>query len=226
MISPVSSTVRDDAMRMLRERRAEIEQKVKSGEVCPAIVTGGAAFTDAAWNKMLERMDANLEAVKEEQEERFARIEEEQAEKAILKKLEEEKSDVPYSYLAEDGVIKYNGVVFVCDEEHHAICLGDMTDPDEVINIPLTEGGCLKVNRNNLSELSHAITMFSPSDIRRIMEAIARDAKCEQLKLQIDEDSNSIGDSAETRMDNSGADVVTPEQIALLFKDTEQDEDL
>lgn len=132
---------------MLKEGRAEIEQRVKSGEIQPAIVTGGAAFTDAAWSRILERMDANLEAVKEEQEERFARIEKEQAEKAILKKLEEEKSNVPYSYLAEDGVIEYNGVVFICDEEHHAI------------------------------------TMFSPSDIRRIMETIATDAKCEQIAL-------------------------------------------
>lgn len=81
---------------MLKEGRAEIEQRVKSGEIQPAIVTGGAAFTDAAWSRILECMDANLEAVK---------------------------------------------------EEHHAI------------------------------------TMFSPSDIRRIMETIATDAKCEQIAL-------------------------------------------
>ena len=223
MISPVS-TSRNDAMQMLRERKAEIEQRVKSGEIQPAVAIGGNAFTDASWNKLIERIDANIEAVKEEQEERFERIDAEKAEKAILKKIEEEKRNVPYSYLAKDGLIEYNGVVFVCDEEHHAICLGDMTNSDDVINIPLTEGGCLKVNRDNLSELSKAITMFSPSDVRRILEAIARDAKCEQMKLQLDEDSNSIGDSAETKMDSSEADVVTEEQIALLFKDREQDD--
>lgn len=225
MINPVS-IFQNDAMQMLRERRSEIEQRMKSGEIQPTTMIGGNAYTDIEWNKLLERMDTTLEKVKEEQKERFARIDAEQAQKAILKKIEEEKSNVPYSYLAKDGFIEYNGVVFTCDEEHHAICLGDMTNEEEVIRIPLTEGGCLKVNRNNLSELSKAISMFSPSDIRRIMEAIARDAKCEQMKLQLEEDSDSVGESAEAKMDSHGADVVTAEQVSLLLKDREQEKDL
>ena len=216
MISPVS-TMRNDAI-------------------------GGKAFTDNAWKKLMERVDSNIEAVKEEQETRFARMDAKQEEKEILIELDKRKqiqtdfdmknllmqkngvsTEVPYSYLAKDGVIEYNGVTFVCDEEHNAICLGDMTNPEDVITIPLTEGGCLKVNRNNIIGLSKAITMFSPSDIRRIMEAIATDAKCQQMKQKLDEDVNSIGDSAEAAMENSGADVVTAEQIALLFKDRDEE---
>ena len=33
-------------------------------------------------------------------------------------------SKVPYGYLAKDGIIEYNGVIFVCDEETNSICLG------------------------------------------------------------------------------------------------------
>lgn len=225
MISAVG-TSQNYAKQLLRERKAEIVERVKSGEIQPSVTIGGRAFTDASWKKLMERVDANIEAVKEEQKKRFERMDKEKTEKAILKKLEEEKSNVPYFYLAKDGVIEYNGVVFICDEEHHALCLGDMTNSDKVINIPLTEGGCLKVNRDNLSELSKAITMFSPSDIRRIMETIARDAKCRQMKLELDEDSNSIGESAEEKMNGSGEDTLTKEQIALLFKDREEDENV
>lgn len=215
MISPIQTT-RSEAMRLLGERKEEILQRAEKGEIQPAIAIGGNTFTDGAWNKLIERIDANVEDVKKEQEERFARIDKEQAEAAALKKLEEQESKVPYSYLAKDGIIEYNGVVFVCDEEHRAICLGDMTKAEDVITIPLTEGGCLKVSRNNLSELSQAISMFSPSDIRRILVAIEQDAKCEQMKLQLDEDSDSIGDG--------DIDVVTAEQVAMLLQDREDEE--
>lgn len=223
MIGSVSTT-RSDAMRLLGERKEEILQRAENGEIQPAIAIGGNAFTDGAWNKLIERIDANVEDVKKEQAERFARIDKEQAEKAALKKLEEQVCKAPYSYLAKDGIIEYNGVVFVCDEEHRAICLGDMTKAEDVITIPLTEGGCLKVNRNNLSELSQAISMFSPSDIRRILVAIQQDAKCEQMKLQLDEDSDSIGDGAETDNEDGDMDVVTAEQVALLLQDREGEE--
>lgn len=240
MINSVSA-FRNDAIGLLKEKRAEIQKKVTSGEVEPAIAIGGNAFTDTAWDKLIDRVDATIEDVKEEQQIRFARMDEEREEKELLIELDERKqrqedfnakellmnqcgisANVPYSYLAKDGVIEYNGVTFFCDEVHNAICLGDMTNPEDVINIPLTEGGCLKVNRENIFELSKAITMFSASDIRRIMEAIAKDAKCQQMKLELDEDANSIGDSAEAAMENGGADVVTAEQIALLFKDREE----
>lgn len=223
MIGSVSTT-RSEAMRLFGERKEEILQRAENGEIQPAIAIGGNAFTDGAWNKLIERIDANVEDVKKEQEERFARIDKEQAEKAALKKLEEQESKAPYSYLAKDGIIAYNGVVFVCDEEHRAICLGDMTKAEDVITIPLTEGGCLKVNRNNLSELSQAISMFSPSDIRRILVAIQQDAKCEQMKLQLEEDGDSIGDGAEPNNEDGDIDVVTAEQVALLLQDRENEE--
>jgi len=104
------------------------------------------------------------------------------------------KSKVPYSYLAQNGIVEYNGVTFVCDEEHSALCLGDMSNDKDVLTIPMSNGGVLKVNRDNLGDLGQAIGMFSPEDVRRILEAIAQDNKSQQTLQEIEEDKNKIGD--------------------------------
>lgn len=113
-------------------------------------------------------------------------------EKALLEKRQQENNGVPYGYLAKDGIIEYNGVVFVCDPEHNAIHLGDTSNPKNCIRIPLSKGGCLIVNRDNLGDLSKAIGMFSPEDVRRILEAIAQDAKVQQMQHEIDEETSGI----------------------------------
>ncbi|MBR3769392.1 MAG: hypothetical protein IKL06_02550, partial [Lachnospiraceae bacterium] len=197
---------------------------------------------ESVWNKMLEGVDNYLDEVKEEQRIRFAKMDEEQQEKEVLQKRWMQREmlvesnikevlvartggtlDVPYGYLAKDGVIEYNGVIFVCDKIHNAICLGDMTDESNVLNIPLSEGGCLKVNRDNIGDLAKAISMFSPEDIRRIMEAIATDAKCQQMQQEMDETLNSISGSTTIVSKNQAksGDEVTAEQIAELFRDKE-----
>ncbi len=84
------------------------------------------------------------------------------------------KSKSPYSHLAQNGIIDYNGVIFLCDDKNKALCLGDITsNPKNVLTIPLSKGGVIKVNRDNLGDLAKAISMFSP-----------------------EEDKNSIGDGA------------------------------
>lgn len=101
---------------------------------------------------------------------------------------------VPYGYLAKDGVITYNGVVFTCDEKTNSICLGDMTDRKQVINIPLSGGGHLKVNRENLGQLSKAIGMFAPEDVNLILRAIHLDTKVQSLQNEVDDLEAGIGD--------------------------------
>ena len=75
---------------------------------------------------------------------------------------------VPYGNLAQDGVINYNGICFVCDERTNSICLGNMEEKDKVINITLSGGGHLRVNRDNISDLAKAAGMFSPEDLNII----------------------------------------------------------
>lgn len=108
---------------------------------------------------------------------------------------------VPYGYLAKDGMITYNGVTFICDERTNSICLGDMTDKKNVLNIPLSGGGHLKVHRDNLGDLSKAIGMFSPEDVNRILRAIALDTKLQSMQQELDDMENSIGEAEEVQAD-------------------------
>lgn len=244
MISSAGS-IQNRASDLMQQHRSQILEKLKSGETEESIVIGGNSFTDSVWNQMLESVDSYLEAVKEEQKVRFTKRDEEKEEKELLQKRlmvekiteqREESSvkeiltvrtggstDVPYGYLAKDGIIEYKGAVFVCDEKHHAICLGDMTNPADVLTIPLTEGGCLKVNRENIGELSKAISMFSPADVRRIMVAIAQDAKCRQMQEEMDETVHSILGSTTmvSQSASENGEQVTAEQIAKLFENRE-----
>lgn len=111
----------------------------------------------------------------------------------------------PYSHLAKDGVIEYKGVTFNCDYEKNQITLGDVSNPKNCLNIPLAKGGALVANVDNLGDLSKAIGMFSPEDQRRIMEAIAQHNKAEEMQQDIDEATNSIGDSATDKTQKADA---------------------
>lgn len=104
-----------------------------------------------------------------------------------------EDDKVPYGYLAKDGIIEYNGVTFVCDYNHNRLCLGDTTNKEECITIPLEDGGSLVVNRDNVGALAKAIGMFSPEDANRIMRALHQDTKARQMLEEIKEEENSVG---------------------------------
>lgn len=118
---------------------------------------------------------------------------------------------VPYGYLARDGVITYNGVQFVCDEKTNSICLGDMTDKKQVINIPLSGGGHLKVNRANLGQLSKAIGMFSPEDINRILRTIHLDTKVQSMQKEVEDLEASVGEQIADGDSSADADGKTEE---------------
>ncbi len=103
--------------------------------------------------------------------------------------LEKTESKAPYSQLAdENGLIHYNGVTYVCNYKKNELCLGDVSDPEKIITIPLSGGGCLKVNRENLDDLSSSIGMFSPEDIKRILHAISTDKKSKNKQMEIEQE--------------------------------------
>lgn len=113
----------------------------------------------------------------------------------ILDRLEAEAAGntAPYIELAdENGVIEYNGAVFVCDIDSNAITLGDCSPGANVLTISLPDsGGVLKVNRDNIGQLMNAISMFSPRDRWAIIRAVSTDSYCERVKAQIEEESDS-----------------------------------
>jgi len=118
---------------------------------------------------------------------------------------------VPYGYLARDGVITYNGTAFVCDEKTNSICLGDMTDKKQVINIPLSGGGHLKVNRANLGQLSKAIGMFSPEDVNLILRAIHQDTKVQSVQNEVEDLEAGVGEEIASGGDAAKTDPKTEE---------------
>lgn len=95
-----------------------------------------------------------------------------------------------FSLADETGAINYHGVVFNCDEMKNALCLGDMSNMENVMVIPLSGGGRLMVNRDNIDGLAKAIGMFTPEDVKRILDAIATDAKVKNKGKEIQEKIN------------------------------------
>lgn len=110
---------------------------------------------------------------------------------------------VPYGHLAKDGVIIYNGVVFTCDEKSNSICIGDVSDPKKVVNIALSGGGNLKVNRDNLGQLSKAIGMFSPEDVNLILRAIHKDTKLQSMQKEIEDLEAGVGEQIASGNDSA-----------------------
>lgn len=123
-------------------------------------------------------------------------------EKEIVDKLDRRfNSGAPYGFMAEEGssTIEYNGVTFHCDDLNRQLTLGDVSDPNNTLTIPMSGGGVLKVNRDNLGDLSKAIGMFSPEDVKRILQGIAQDTKAQSAKNEVEEQKTS---TCEKMVDN------------------------
>ncbi len=102
----------------------------------------------------------------------------------------------PYGFLAKDGVINYNGVVFVCDYKQNAITLGNMYEKEKVLKIALPSGGSLHVNVDNIDQLANAASMFTPEDLNAIMRAIHEYNHCTRKRMEIEEEKAESAEEA------------------------------
>ena len=103
----------------------------------------------------------------------------------------------PYSLMARDGVISYNGVTFICDYQQNAITLGNMYEKEKVLKIYLPSGGALHVNVDNIDQLSKAAGMFTPEDLNAIIRAIHQYNHCTRKRHEIEEEkSKPVEDTA------------------------------
>ena len=210
MLSTINNMSQQELLTCINNKKNEIIEKLESGKTEEEFMIGASSFTNKEWNNLIKKVDENIEATKEMQKEQNEQLmktiynESKTKSNYIMDKLNGVYQDsVPYSYLAKDGIIEYNGVVFTCDAGKNAICLGDVTsDKRKVLTIPLSEGGSLMVNRDNIGDLSKAITMFTPEDINRILRAIADDNKVQEMQNTIEEETNSIGENAENSIFN------------------------
>lgn len=137
----------------------------------------------------------------------------------------EGKDKVPYGEMAENGVIEYEGVVFVCDYDHNRLTLGDTSNEKDCINIPLSGGGSLLVNRNNIDALSKAIGMFSPEDVNRILRALAQDKKIREMEKELDDMENGDDvDSNEETSETTDADKVAGKDLSGTAGESEKED--
>lgn len=95
----------------------------------------------------------------------------------------------PYDALAdENGTIVYNGVTLQCDFDNNRLTLGDCSNLDNCIRVPLSDGGEFVFNREELNNVAKIISMFSPEDQYRIMRAITLDKQCQKKLQEMDDE--------------------------------------
>lgn len=235
-IGQIAGMSRQQLMDCISEKKKEIARKVQNGETEPKFSIGAESYTVKEWDKLIAKVDKNNEEVRKEQR-KEAQEKEAQEEKTFgntkFKSLMEvtdakrnhfmEKMNgtyvpsFPYAAYADGNTITYNGVVFSCDSEKNAICLGDMSNRGDVLTIPLEGGGSLMVNRNAIGMLAGAMSMFSPEDANRIMRAIADDKKAQETQQEIEDDKNSLGDDADEK--------VIDEMVVKLLEPMKNEED-
>lgn len=220
-INQIAGLSRQELMDCISEKKKEIAKKVQNGETEPKFSIGADSYTVKEWDKLISKVDKNNEEVRKEQEQRKeAQEKEAQEEKKIgntqfmsilevndvrrnyfMEKINGTyKPSFPYASYADGNTINYNGVVFSCDSEKNAICLGDMSNRGNVLTIPLEGGGSLMVNRNAIGMLAGAMSMFSAEDANRIMRAITEDKKAQETQQEIEDDKNSLGDDADEKV--------------------------
>ena len=175
-----------------KAEQAVYKQRMSQNYEFEQNVMMGGALRSMRFQKLNDSM-FSVEQPEEERPDVEDSVEDFVSEEAI-QKIIGNRGKIPYSSLAdENGIIEYNGVVFVGDEDTNSLCLGDVkTDPDNVLSIQLSDGGYLKVNLDNLEELSKAIDMFSPEDINLIMRAIAKYNRIKQIEQQIEDETSGF----------------------------------
>ena len=202
-MSAIKNMSRSELLSSISARKNEIAEKLQKGETQENFEIGGSSFTNSEWHKLISKVDSQIDEIKEEQKLRKEKQEEQQEAyevaasrtNSMFQKLNGVyKQACPYEYLAKDGVIEYNGIVFACDTENNAISLGDVSDKSKVITVRLSGGGTLYVNRENIGDLSQAMGMFSPEDVNCILRALADDAKIQKTEEEIEEAGAHIGE--------------------------------
>ena len=202
----ISQASHYDYQAMLSEHISYLREKLQHGDIEEKFQIGNEAMTIGEWNRLLDNFDSLQEEILQGMRERHEIQNEKQEREEALRKLFEErewleevrtkphnaerkeKENAYFSLADESGKIVYNEVTFFCDKKTNTLTLGDCRLPENCLRIPLEEGGSLLVNRNNLEDLLKAITMFSPEDQRRILEAIQKERMVEstmnELKIQ------------------------------------------
>jgi len=71
-----AGTVTSSAADIIRQKKEEILNKIKSGETEEKIQIGGSAFSQKEWDKLLSKVDDSLNSYKEAEKEKEKQAEE------------------------------------------------------------------------------------------------------------------------------------------------------
>lgn len=158
----------------LRGQIQQLELKVLRGETTPKFAIGGQEFSNDEWKKLINRVDNAIDS---------------KDNSSIVDYLKDEKKQCPYSGLAKDGIIEYNGVIFTCDYDHNALCLGSMAEGEDIISVNLPSGGTLMINADNIDQISRCAGMFTPEDLNAILRAIHEHEHTKNADFKTEDDS-------------------------------------
>lgn len=119
-------------------------------------------------------------------------------------KIIEQTNQSPYGCMADaNGFVTFNGVTYQYNCNSKYLDLGDVSNEDNILTIPLSCGDTLRVNRDNIDDLAKSIGMFTPQDQKRIMDAIRTDAKCKEKKQEVEDFINKTYEQLLDKKDDS-----------------------
>ena len=169
----------------------KIDPSVQSGEKRDAYTASSHMASFEEKFALAQEYQEMLERRKKEDPGRYQQMKLDEA-------LSECKSLGRLTEIAEEngGSVTYNGVTLNFDRKNKKMCLGNM-DSGDVINAGmLSNGYCFYFNRENIGDIAKILDLFSPEDVKRIMQAIAQDTKVQQMQKELDDEKNSIGNLA------------------------------
>lgn len=118
-IEPDTRTLRQKMQDII----AKLNEKVQRGEIAPSFQIGAQSFTIEEWDRLIERIDAVQEEMREQQRAKQGERLKEEAQKGIAE------ADWMDNRYAEDGVIQKDDDVLTVEEQLERILM-DMDDPD------------------------------------------------------------------------------------------------
>ena len=167
----------NDFKAMFLAQKQQLGQKILKGDTTPKFMIGNQEFTNEEWDTLMNRVDNAINA---------------EETSSIIDYLKGNEKKCPYSALAKDGIIEYNGVIFQCDYEKNAIYLGDMSEGADIITVNLPSGGTLKINADNIEQISRCAGMFTPEDLNAILRAIHEHEHTKNAEFQTKDRSDKF----------------------------------
>lgn len=117
-----------------------------------------------------------------------------------------EDSKNPYFMMSKDGAtVNYNGVTFSCNHESGALELGDCSNREKCIRVPLAKGGSLLFNPDSIGGVNKAIGMFSAEDQGRIMRAIQMYNLASQKLEEMEEKKEAVSENTTSENDEEAS---------------------